>query len=298
MFPKSLSFEPISTAQNYCVSGDVAIYAGVAIAPGVLLQADVGSRIVIRSGVCIGLGCVIHAHQGTITIHEGANLGAGVLLIGDVTIGARACLGAAVTVLNSAIDAGKIVESGLVIGDQSRRVGIEGSAETTTVDDLLGSIPMNEASPQASKPFVEPVITDTTGNPWQPCDPDPWDPSDHPPSETTCQVTSKPKEATPFDSTIYSAQNFSSPYPPYQNPPTPSTQPIATPEPIESDVSRVEMNSSVEPDVKPEAKPETKPEAKPETKPEETAIVPKDEAPKPVYGQAYVNQMLGRMLGR
>ena len=90
MFPKSLSFEPISTTQQYCVSGDVAICAGVAIAPGVLLQADAGSRIVIRSGVCIGLGCVIHARQGTITINEGANLGAGVLLIGDVTIGARA----------------------------------------------------------------------------------------------------------------------------------------------------------------------------------------------------------------
>lgn len=290
MFPKSLSFEPISTAQNYCVSGDVAIYAGVAIAPGVLLQADVGSRIVIRSGVCIGLGCVIHAHQGTITIHEGANLGAGVLLIGDVTIGARACLGAAVTVLNSAIDAGKIVESGMVVGDRSRQVDI--NVDINHVDDVLCSIPMNEAPSQASKPSSEPIITDTTGNPWQSCDPDPWDPSDHPPSETTCQVTSKPKDATPFDSTIYSAQNFSSPYPPYQNSPTPSTHPpIATSmEPTESDISSVEMNSSVESDVKPDLKPETKPE--------ETAIVPKDEAPKPVYGQAYVNQMLGRMLGR
>ena len=290
MFPKSLSFEPISTAQNYCVSGDVAIYAGVAIAPGVLLQADVGSRIVIRSGVCIGLGCVIHAHQGTITIHEGANLGAGVLLIGDVTIGARACLGAAVTVLNSAIDAGKIVESGMVVGDRSRQVDI--NVDINNVDDVLCSIPMNEAPSQALKPSFEPITTDTTGNPWQSCDPDPWDPSDHPPSETTCQVTSKPKDATPFDSTIYSAQNFSSPYPPYQNSPTPSTHPpIATSmEPTESDISSVEMNSSVESDVKPDLKPETKPE--------ETAIVPKDEAPKPVYGQAYVNQMLGRMLGR
>ncbi len=288
MFPKSLSFEPISTAQNYCVSGDVAIYAGVAIAPGVLLQADVGSRIVIRSGVCIGLGCVIHAHEGTITINEGANLGAGVLLIGDVTIGARACLGAAVTVLNSAIEAGKIVESGQVVGDRSRQVDL--NVETNQVDDRFDSIPLNEAPPQVSKPSSEPIITDTTGNPWQSCDPDPWDPSDHPPSETTCQVTSKPTTATPFDSTIYSAQNFSSPYPPYQNPPTPSTPPIATPmEPrVESNGSSVETHLSAEPDTKPEIKP----------KPEETAIVPKDDAPKPVYGQAYVNQMLGRMLGR
>ena len=281
MFPKSLSFEPISTAQSYCVSGDVAIYAGVAIAPGVLLQADVGSRIVIRSGVCIGLGCVIHAHQGTIIINEGANLGAGVLLIGDVTIGARACLGAAVTVLNSAVESGKIVESGMVVGDRSRQVDLN------RIEDVLASIPMNEAPSQASKPSPEPVVSDTTGNPWQSCDPDPWDPSDHPPGETTCQVTSKPTTATPFDSTIYSAQNFSSPYPPYQNPPNPS-MPLT--EPIESDVSSVEMKSPLEPDVKPESKPESKPGT--------AAIVPKDEAPKPVYGQAYVNQMLGRMLGR
>lgn len=279
MFPKSLSFEPISTTQQYCVSGDVAICAGVAIAPGVLLQADAGSRIVIRSGVCIGLGCVIHAYQGTITINEGANLGAGVLLIGDVTIGARACLGAAVTVLNSAIEAGKIIESGQIVGDRSRQVDLH------RVDEVLASIPMNEGPPPVSKPSSEPIITDTTGNPWQSCDPDPWDPSDHPPSETTCQVTSKPTTATPFDSTIYSAQNFSSPYPPYQNPPDPST-PMPIAEPIESDGSSVETKLPLEPD------------ATPEIKPLETAIVPKDEAPKPVYGQAYVNQMLGRMLGR
>ncbi len=404
MFPKSLNFEPISTAQQYCVSGDVAIYAGVAIAPGVLLQADEGSRIVIRAGVCIGLGCVIHAHQGTITINEGANLGAGVLLIGDVSIGARACLGSAVTVLNSAIDPGKILESGTVVGDRSRRVEL---------DDLLDSIPMNDASPQASspsssnsssngssngfathhftntefasngfasappvqptvpqpaQPTVQPTVqhiddfepiappesiptpastptstfaatpastfapkfaptsaptpistyteptastqpypnaapTDMSGNPWQPCDTDPWDPADRPPNETTCQVTSKPKDATPFNGTMYSSQNYSSPYPPYQNPPNASTAPSpvstypvpeptpitapsnVTEPPIDSDLSSAEMGSPEDLTVTPEKK-------------AEHAIVPKDETPKPVYGQAYVNQMLGKMLGR
>ena len=181
--------------------------------------------------------------------------------------------------------ADRLVQFGQVVGDRSRQVDMK--ADVSQVDDLLKSIPRNETPSQTSQSSSEasskPIITDTTGNPWQSCDPDPWDPSDHPPSETTCQVTSKPTTATPFDSTIYSAQNFSSPYPPYQNPPTPST-PI--PEPIESNKSSVKIKSLVEPD------------AKPETKPEETAIVPKDEAPKPVYGQAYVNQMLGRMLGR
>jgi carbon dioxide concentrating mechanism protein CcmN len=124
MFPQSLPFEPIHTTQ-YCVSGDVVIHEGAAIAPGVLLQADPGSRILIRSGVCIGLGSVLHATHGTITIHEGANLGAGVLLLGDVCVGARACLGSAVTVLDSEIAGGQMIAAGTVIGDRSRAVDLE-----------------------------------------------------------------------------------------------------------------------------------------------------------------------------
>ena len=106
MFSRALNFEPINTEQSF-TQGDVVIVPGAVIAPGVLLQADVGSQIVIRSGVCIGLGCVIHASGGTVIINDGANLGAGVLLIGAVTIGARACLGAAVTVIDSVVEPGR-----------------------------------------------------------------------------------------------------------------------------------------------------------------------------------------------
>ncbi len=356
MFPQSLNFQPVNTEQ-YCTSGDVTIFPGAAIAPGVLLQADVGSRIVIRAGVCIGLGSVIHASHGTITINDGANLGAGVLLIGDVTIGARACLGSAVTVINSAVAARAILESGLVVGDRSRR---------ESIDDILDDIPMNSDQPKSdpippvansfqtingfyspntssddliSPPIESPtaissglaselaieaptstqtealgstvtpvaitpivstfkypeepsldittsgIVLDNSGKPWQGCDPNPWDPTNHPPGETTCQITSKPKEATPYNPDLFSSQTTASPYPPYpQNPPL-STDTASTfkyPEPIAHTIA---------PAVTPTATPPVTPEP-----PIEEPATPSE--PKAVYGQDYVNRMLGKLSGR
>ncbi|OUC12101.1 MAG: hypothetical protein B0A82_24150 [Alkalinema sp. CACIAM 70d] len=293
MFPQSLHFEPINTTQ-YCVSGDVVVHPGAAIAPGVLLQADPGSRIIIRSGVCIGLGSVIHASHGTITINEGANLGAGVLLIGDVSIGARACLGSAVTVLDSTVNAGTILESGTVVGDRSRQ---------TDLDALLNGIPMNDAEPDStsahgyqsspspsfsqqdfnngfyspstagskSSPTVsqnldfsdpwgtpeasatptasstgqeiaspqDPIaenprgVTDNSGQPWQPCDPNPWDPTDNPAGETTCRVSMPDQSFEPFEANPWSDRPHSAPFPPYPSTPNPSTAspPFADPTP-------------------------------------------------------------------
>ncbi len=307
MFPQSLNFQPVNTEQ-YCTSGDVTIFPGAAIAPGVLLQADVGSRIVIRAGVCIGLGSVIHASHGTITINDGANLGAGVLLIGDVTIGARACLGSAVTVINSAVAARAILESGLVVGDRSRR---------ESIDDILDDIPMNSDqqksdpiptvadSSQTSNGFHSPnnsahpivstfkypeepslditapgIVLDNSGKPWQTCDPNPWDPTDRPPGETTCQITSKPKDPTPYNPDLFSSHANASPYPPYpQNPPL-STETVSSfkyPEPISYGIPPV-----------------TTPEVT-EAEPIEEPATPSE--PKPVYGQDYVNRMLGKLSG-
>jgi carbon dioxide concentrating mechanism protein CcmN len=318
MFSRALNFEPINTEQSF-TRGDVVVFPGAVIAPGVLLQADIGSQIVIRSGVCIGLGCVIHASGGIVVINDGANLGAGVLLIGAVTIGARACLGAAVTVIDSMVAPGMILESGTLVGDRSRQV---------TVDDLIDTIPMNSpiipveigpdlnsiispiveeiAQPIVSS-FVEPivdslklnsnqnpistfqypseikvepiaagVVVDSSGKPWQSCDPNPWDPTNHPPGETTCQVTSKPQEQKTFDPTLFSSQNYSSPYPPYQQQPQSST--IASPvvESIGTNPAPIE----------------------PITEPSAVAKPSPDLQPKAVYGQDYVNRMLGKMSGR
>ncbi|MCY7321140.1 MAG: carbon dioxide concentrating mechanism protein [Phormidesmis sp. CAN_BIN36] len=119
MHPLPLQLCPIDTA-HYLVSGDVNIHEGVAIAPGVLLQAAPGSKIIIGAGACIGIGSVLHVHEGTLRIGAGASIGAGVLLVGQVTIGDRACIGSATTILDSAIEAGALVAPGSLLGDRSR----------------------------------------------------------------------------------------------------------------------------------------------------------------------------------
>ena len=154
---------PIDTA-HYLMSGDVTIHEGAAIAPGVLLQAGSGSRIIIGAGVCIGIGSVIHVHEGTLEIGEGAIIGAGVLLIGQVKIGDRACIGSATTILDSAIEVGGLVAPGSLVGDRSR---------------LL----------------EEPNVTDTQP-PVAEAPPDPWaEPKTPPESEI---LPKKPKEAQPL----------------------------------------------------------------------------------------------------
>lgn len=344
MFSRALNFEPINTEQSF-TQGDVVIVPGAVIAPGVLLQADVGSQIVIRSGVCIGLGCVIHASGGTVIINDGANLGAGVLLIGAVTIGARACLGAAVTVIDSVVAPGTILEAGTLVGDRSRQI---------SVDELINTIPMNspmnsqtpsiEIGPDLNsiispsleavvKPIIEPisqpivssfvepviepivdslklnlnqtptstfqypseikaepiaagVVVDSSGKPWQSCDPNPWDPTNHPPGETTCQITSKPNDQKTFDPTLFSSQNYSSPYPPYQQQPQSST--IASPV-IEPPVVKSPVTDSIG---------TNPPTIEPLTEPSTVAQPSPNLEPKAVYGQDYVNRMLGKMSGR
>ncbi|MGG6264575.1 hypothetical protein ACQ4M3_26990 [Leptolyngbya sp. AN03gr2] len=85
-----LQLMPVSTTHCY-VSGDVTVHPGAAIAPGVLLQADPGSRIVIHQSVCVGLGSVIQAHEGTIEVGEGVIIGAGVLLAGSLRFQRTCC---------------------------------------------------------------------------------------------------------------------------------------------------------------------------------------------------------------
>lgn len=126
----SLQLRPISTS-HYYLSGDVVIEAGVAIAPGVLIQADPDTRVIIHSGVVIGSGTVIHAHQGDLEIGAGTIIGAEVLLIGTIQIGEQACIGAASTLFHRPalvgkaplqIAPGELIPSGSLIGDRTRSV--------------------------------------------------------------------------------------------------------------------------------------------------------------------------------
>ncbi|MBW4486186.1 MAG: hypothetical protein KME12_00175 [Trichocoleus desertorum ATA4-8-CV12] len=177
---------PPANPETY-VRGDVTIHSGVAIAPGVLIQAEPNSRIIINAGVCIGMGSVLHAYEGTLELREGVNLGAGVLVIGEVTIGANACIGSSATLFNCEIEAGQLIPSGSLYGDSSRQValenGLEANAKTTS-------------EPTAnSQPVATPAATSTPAQTTTP-------------SQVTSEATS---EATPKPTSDQSALATKSP---------------------------------------------------------------------------------------
>lgn len=111
--------QPVSTS-HYCVIGDVSIHPHAKIAPGVILQAAPQSRIEVAAGVCIGMGTVIQAYQGTVIIDINTTIGAGVLVMGTAHIAANACIGDSTTIINTNIAALQVVPAGSLMGDQSR----------------------------------------------------------------------------------------------------------------------------------------------------------------------------------
>jgi carbon dioxide concentrating mechanism protein CcmN len=148
----------LSSNSQVCISGDVVVHEGAAIAPGVILRADPDSRISIAPGACIGMGVIIHARQGTLEVGAGAILGAGVLIVGSGAIGANACIGAGTTMINPCIDKMQILPAGSLIGDGSRQVTAEAKPEPET----------RAASTPPVEPPVEPPVADRTKPQTQP----------------------------------------------------------------------------------------------------------------------------------
>ncbi|WAL62297.1 LbetaH domain-containing protein [Thermocoleostomius sinensis] len=107
---------------HFCISGSVTIDPSAAIAPNVLLQADPGSKLIVAANVCVGMGCVLHAYQGTLELEAGVTLGSGVLIIGHGRIGVNACVGPMSTIINSSVLPHQMVPPGSLIGDGSRQV--------------------------------------------------------------------------------------------------------------------------------------------------------------------------------
>lgn len=155
-----LQLRPISTS-HYYISGDVTIQDGAAIAPGVLIQADPESRVIIKAGACIGIGSILHASQGTVEIGEGANIGAEVLLVGRVTIGAHACVGSATTILNSSVELGQIIPPGSLLGDNSRQADVLQVTDTVTYPSPAEVVSNGQPTPAVAEPestdLVKPV---------------------------------------------------------------------------------------------------------------------------------------------
>jgi carbon dioxide concentrating mechanism protein CcmN len=109
----------VSTSEIY-ISGDVTIDDSAVIAPGVILQAAEGSRIVIGAGACIGMGSILKAYGGAIELQDNAILGAGVLIIGNSKINSQVCVGTSTTIYNTSLDSGTIIPAGSIIGDPTR----------------------------------------------------------------------------------------------------------------------------------------------------------------------------------
>lgn len=127
------------------VSGNVTVHPTAKIATGVLLHADPGSHLIVGAGACIGWGCILHAHQGTLVIGEGAILGMGTLVVGNSQVGDYACIGSATSILDSAVLPQAVVPPNSFISRTSKTTGLA---------------PPAPASP-ASIPTVPPIATET-----------------------------------------------------------------------------------------------------------------------------------------
>ncbi|AXY67649.1 hypothetical protein D3A95_04430 [Thermosynechococcus sichuanensis E542] len=182
------------------IVGDVVVDPQAVLAPGVLLWAEVGASIRIAAGVCIGMGSVIHAHGGPIEISEGVNIGAGVLLIGAVTIEPHACIGASTTVIQTTIPAGAVVAAGSLLGDSSRRW--QPPTETSQPQ---------ESAVSSEDPWQEPPTTPASSENSTPDQQDATDsPSSHQesPPDTTTSTTSTTPKATVVYGQAYVSKMF------------------------------------------------------------------------------------------
>ncbi|MEG4037138.1 carbon dioxide concentrating mechanism protein [Microcoleus sp. w1-18aA5] len=172
----------LSSNSQILMSGDVVVNEGAAIAPGAILQADPGSRILIAAGACIGMGVILHAREGTLEIAAGVILGAGVLVVGAGTIGENACIGAATTLINPCIDKMQIMPAGSLMGDTSRQVTPEATATAPT------AAPTSPETPEATTPPVD--------RPIEPIEPP--RPPETPP-QTAPETAPDPPESTAAD---------------------------------------------------------------------------------------------------
>jgi carbon dioxide concentrating mechanism protein CcmN len=308
MPPLPLQLNPITTDQSF-TTGNVVVAAGAAIAPGVLLQADGGCRIIVGQGVCLGLGCLVHASGGDILIGDGANLGAGVLVVGCCTIGSGAIVGSGTTIVSQSVPADALLPNGTVW------VKSDGAAAAPPkVEPKVQPIPQPAAQPKPqSQPKPQPSPTPhafTNGFHSPVADPistsTPQTSTFVDPTPPTLPPNFGPPE-TPVSNYVYPDSNTlpKNPWegiPPVPPPPasmfgppvSPAPRNGAAPNPApqqdrstfvdpsfaywDSDLSREETQHSDQASPPP---------------PQEGALAPKNL--RPIYGQAYVNQILGKM---
>ena len=159
------------------IGGDVKIHPTASLAPGVILQAAPGHRIAIGADVCIGMGVIINASQGSVEIEDGAIVGSGVLIIGACRIGNNACIGTAVTIFQTGVEPMIVIEPGSVLGDGSRKLEVKetpASRKAKKVDQNVGESDRKDNSQTQqtkvennSKQSIKPPkpVQETTVNP-------------------------------------------------------------------------------------------------------------------------------------
>jgi carbon dioxide concentrating mechanism protein CcmN len=140
--------------------GNVSINPSAVIAPGVLLQAEADSRILIGAGVCIGAGTIVQAAGGNLYIEAGVCIGRGVLIIGNGSIDRDACIGAGTTAIDPQIESGVVIPKHSLIGDRSRN-----AASAIEDRDLHRSTPTREAPIGTSQVIPEPETADVWDSP-------------------------------------------------------------------------------------------------------------------------------------
>jgi carbon dioxide concentrating mechanism protein CcmN len=143
------------------ISGEVTIHPSAVLAPGVILQAAVNSKIIIGPGVCIGMGAILQVHEGTLEVEAGANLGAGFLMVGKGKIGANACIGSATTIFNYSVEPGQVVPPGSILGDTSRQIDPTKQLEPSTNNPASTSVPPPKEEENGSGGVKEKVVSST-----------------------------------------------------------------------------------------------------------------------------------------
>lgn len=103
-------------AIDYYIGANVEVAPDVVIAAGVVLEAAPGARLVVASGVCVGVGVIVQAAGGKLVIGTGVSLGVGVLVLGQGRVNAHACIGAESTLLNPQVEAGAVIPAKSLLG--------------------------------------------------------------------------------------------------------------------------------------------------------------------------------------
>jgi carbon dioxide concentrating mechanism protein CcmN len=190
---RSISREVVSVH----ICGNVSIDPSAVIAPGVLLQAEVNSKIKIAAGVCIGAGTIVQAAGGNLYIEAGVCIGRGVLIVGNGSIDRDACIGAGTTAIDPHIEVGAVIPPNSLIGDRSR-------SEVSVVADRDFPANLNGVKPPAPNvtlPDPEPAdlwesqpATTPVGNTYYKAKPAP---VSQPPEPTPTPSRSPPEDVTP-----------------------------------------------------------------------------------------------------